>query len=762
MVKKIDNTRNSGAKPKWFDAQLLRIFEAMKPRLSDTEREALTVGDVGLEGEIYKGNIDWVSLFNRKSTELTAEEQAFLDGPVEELCRMVDDSALYASKEQDLPPETWDFIKKKGFLGMIIPKEYGGLGFSALAHSQVVGKLASRSFTPAINVMVPNSLGPAELLLHYGTPAQKKKYLPKLASGELLPCFALTRPRAGSDATGEQDIAIVKRDEAGNPYIHVESLEKRYITLGPIADVVGIAVDLKDPDNILRMGTELGITDLLVDADHPGLVKGTRHHPADVPFMNGPIRAEKGGLKLSIEDNVIGGIEGVGNGWPMLVKQLSIGRGISLPAVAVANMKKVVRIAGAYGAVRKQFKRSIGSMEGPKRIIGEMAGMTYLTEAMRLSTLRDIDGGKVPSVATAIGKLYATEHMSTAINNTVDLLGGAAVQTGPKNLVFRAFQAEIIAKTVEGANVMGLHFLVPGQGLIRPHPQILREIEASELPDRAQAAAELSRLVVREHVPNVLGNALKAFAASWKKPEKSFDGYKQQVERLSSVFNVMANASILTIGGDLKKKQNLGRRMGEVLSYLYMTACTLEKFERDGRLEEDRPLMEWACEWALNKAETAAYDFMPNYKAYLSNRSFLQSKVLPTLLKATVLPFGRRLSAPLDDLAYAAADVVQKPGAGRDRLTGDVFIDKDPESPMGVLERAFDAAIRVQPLEKNIETAVRKKQIAGGPDVIENALKAGIITQDDVDLMEKATHLAARVEQVDEFTQDGKLATPKL
>jgi len=735
---------------------LLETFKKMSPRVSETEKQVLQIGDVGVEAKIYAG--EWDGEFNRPQTQLTAEEQAFLDGPVEELCRMVNDYEIFESEEQDVPKEAWDFIKKNKFLGMVIPKQYGGLGFSAFAHSQVVQKLGSRNFAATANVMVPNSLGPAELIVHYGTEAQKNYYLPRLANGEEVPCFGLTEPNVGSDATSIETTGTVRMGKDGKPYLHITNLNKRFITLAPVATLIGLAVNVKDPDNILGKGKEPGITVALVKRDTPGLEIGNRHKPMDVPFQNGPIRSGPDGILISIDDDIVGGKEGVGNGWPMLVTLLSVGRGISLPAISMAAMKTALRISSAYGRVRKQFGMPIGEFEGVKKIIGEMAGLTYISDATRVSTLRTIDSGKIPSVATAMVKYHLTEHMRKAVDHAMDILSGKAIMYGPNNLMQRAYRLVPIGITVEGANIMGRNFMIFGQGSVRAHPYILDEIAASENKNKGQGASQLWDLLINKHIPNLLKNADRAKSMGYGKAEHSVDGYMEQIQRLSSAFNVAANLSVITIGGDLKRKENLGARMGDVMSYLYMAVCALEKFNDDGQPESDRPLMEWSCEWALEKAEEAIADFIPNYRQYLKEAAEKQPHIrminrvidLAKFLEKTALPDGRKLGKPLDVLTLKAADVVMSPGAARDKLTGGLYTPaNEPNDPAVILEKAFLKVVETEPLEAKIRKAIKAGAIKNGD--LGKAQEAGVIDAAEAEKLRETRALVADVVKVDDF-----------
>ncbi|MCB9995687.1 MAG: acyl-CoA dehydrogenase [Rhodospirillales bacterium] len=738
-----------------FKGKLLKTFQAMSPRISETEKQVLEIGDVGIEGDIYAGKIDWQALYAREKHRLSDEEKAFLEGPVEELCRMIDDYEVYEGKEQDIPQKAWDFIRENKFLGMIIPKQYGGLEFSALGHSMVIHKLASRNFTAAINVMVPNSLGPAELILHYGTEEQKEHWLPLLAEGKEIPCFGLTEPNVGSDATAIETTGTVKKDDDGKPYLHIDNVNKRYITLAPIATLIGLAVNVKDPDRILSDNPEPGITVALVKRDTPGLEIGDRHQAMRVPFQNGPIRCAEEGIKVPVEDFVVGGAKNVGKGWPMLVTLLSVGRGISLPSVSLAGMKMALRITGAYGRVRKQFGLPVGEFEGVKKHLGEMAGLTYIAEATRVATLRTIDDKKIPSVATAMVKYHLTENMRRTVTDAMDILGGKAVMHGPQNLIQRMYTTIPIGITVEGANIMTRNFMIFGQGSVRAHPYLLDEVAATENPNAKEGANQLWDLLMNKHIPNLLENADKAKYLGRKKPGNSIEGYKQQIERLSAAFNVAANISVTTIGAALKSKENLGARMGDVMSYLYMATCALEKFEDDGRPEADRPLVDWSCQWALEKAESALDEFIPNYKDYTAAAAkkvpLLRIVDMAKFLQKTTLPAGKKLSKPSDALTLKAADIILTPGEARDRLTEGVFHPAGEENnPINVLEKAFAQVIKTDPIEKTIRKAVKKGDLDSFDPAA--AAKAGVISAEDAAALEKTNELVAKVVNVDHFT----------
>ena len=571
---------------------LLHLFRRLLPPMSDTEREALEAGSVWWEAELFRGDPRWQKLLDIPAARLSAEEQAFLDGPVEELCRMLDDWDI-THVRRDLPPAVWRFLKEKGFFGLIVPRQYGGLEFSAQAHSAVVMKTASRSVTAAVTVMVPNSLGPAELLLHYGTEVQKNHYLPRLASGEEVPCFALTNPEAGSDASAMPDHGVVCRGEfEGKKGVLGIRLnwEKRYITLGPVATVLGLAFKLYDPDHLLGGSENLGITLALIPTNTPGVKIGTRHNPLNIPFQNGPNWGENVFIPL---DWIIGGPQQIGQGWRMLMESLAAGRSISLPALSTGAGKLACRATGAYARIRKQFKLPIGKFEGVEEALARMAGYTYLMDATRSLTARAVDLGEKPSVASAIAKYQLTEHMRRVVNDAMDVQGGAGICLGPRNFMGRVYQALPISITVEGANILTRTLIIFGQGAVRCHPYILREMRAATDADSERASKNFDDAIF-SHVGYTFSNAARALwlgLTGARFVPVPFQGptrrYAQHITRLSIGLALIADAAMLTLGGALKRREKLSGRFADVLSFLYLASAVIKRFEEQGRPQED-------------------------------------------------------------------------------------------------------------------------------------------------------------------------------
>ncbi len=588
---------------------LLNWFRKALPQVSQTEQEALDAGTVWWDGELFSGRPDWNKLFGTPKPRLTPDEQAFLDGPVEELCRMCDDWEI-THELNDLPPRVWQFIKDRGFLGMIIPRQYGGMGFSAYAHSQVVQKLATRSATACVSVMVPNSLGPAELLLHYGTDDQKNLYLPRLAKGLEMPCFALTGPEAGSDAGSIPDFGIVcKGLYEGREVVGIRlTWEKRYITLGPVATLLGLAFKLHDPDGLLGAREDIGITLALIPVKHPGVNIGRRHFPLNASFMNGPNWGKDVFIPM---DWVIGGREFAGQGWRMLMECLAAGRSISLPSSSAGAAKLAMRTTSAYSRVRSQFKIPIGKFEGIEEVLARMAGNTYAIDAARTMTAGSIDLGEKPSVISAIVKYHCTERGRQVINDAMDVHGGKGICLGPNNYLGRAYQQIPIGITVEGANILTRSMMIFGQGAIRCHPYVLREIAATRNTDPAQAGSEFDD-AFWDHVRFVLCNAARSLwqgvtgARLVGVPGASeLRSYTRQLTRLCAGFAFSADVSMLFLGGDLKRREKLSARLGDILSQLYIASTVLKRYEDDGRPRADLPLVKWAMDDCLNRIQDA-------------------------------------------------------------------------------------------------------------------------------------------------------------
>ena len=730
---------------------LLELFRNILPQMSSTEKEALDAGTVWWDGDLFSGKPDWKKLRAYPKPALNAEEQAFLDGPVEELCAMVNEWEI-TNDLHDLPPQAWQFIKDQGFLGMIIPKEFGGKGFSALMHSAVIVKLTSRSGTAAVSVMVPNSLGPAELLLHYGAKAQKDYYLPRLAKGLEMPCFALTSPEAGSDAGGIPDFGIVcmgewqgKKDVLG---IRL-TWEKRYITLGPIATLLGLAFRLYDPDHILGPQEDRGITLGLIPTDTVGVNIGRRHFPLNGAFMNGPNWGKDVFVPM---DYVIGGVDYVGQGWKMLMNCLAAGRSISLPASSVGMSKLATRTTGGYGRVRTQFKMSIGRFEGVEEAMARIGGNMYLMDAARVMTAGAIDLGEKPSVISAIVKYHLTERGRQVINDAMDVHGGKGICMGPNNYLGRAYQQIPIGITVEGANILTRSMIIFGQGAIRGHPFVLKEMEATHEQDSARALREFDAAFFG-HVAFAISNKARAswmgLTCAWlviAPGDRHTRHYYQQLTRLSSAFAWAADVSMFVLGGSLKRRERLSARLGDILSQLYLASTVLKRFEDDGRPEDDLPLLHWALQDALNRTQEAFYGLFEN----------LPNRLVAWALRLTIFPWGRAFDAPADTLGGKVVGLLMTPGPARDRLTQGICIPADGNDPVTVIDAALLAVIAAEPIEAKMRAAQRAGTISGefADQVAQDALTKGVITQQEADSLVRAKSLRRQVIMVDDFPKD--------
>jgi acyl-CoA dehydrogenase len=733
---------------------LIGFFRRILPQVSQTEQEALDAGTVWWDGDLFSGKPDWGKLLSYPKPTLSAEERAFLDGPVEELCRMVNDWQI-THELHDLPPPVWQFIKDQGFLGMIIPKQYGGLGFSALAHSEVVMKLSSRSGTTAVSVMVPNSLGPAELLLHYGTAEQKNRYLPRLAKGLEMPCFALTSPEAGSDAGAIPDFGIVCRGQwEGKEVLGIRlTWEKRYITLGPIATLLGLAFRLYDPDGILGSEKNLGITLALIPTRTPGVHIGRRHLPLNQAFMNGPNWGRDVFVPM---DCVIGGLGYVGQGWKMLVNCLAAGRSISLPANAAATGKMGALTTGAYGRVRQQFGLSVGRFEGVEEALARIGGNAYVMEAARVMTAGALDLGEKPSVVSAIVKYHLTERGRQVIIDAMDVHAGKGICMGPSNYLARTYQAAPIAITVEGANILTRTMIIFGQGAIQGHPYVLKEIEATKERDPEKALRNFDAAFFG-HIAFVGSNKARAFwmglteAVFVKAPgDRHTHRYYQQLTRLSSAFAFTADVAMFVLGGSLKRRERLSARLGDVLSNLYLASCALKRYEDDGRPEEDLPFLHWAMRDALCRIEEAFYGIFEN----LPNR--LVAWLLRGLIFPYILPYGREFLPPRDRLGSEVVGLLLTPGPARERLTRGVYIPTEENEPVAVLEAALRAVIAAEPIGAKVRAARDGGLVSGryADELVEEARAKGVITQEEKAVVERAKMLRRKAIMVDDFPKD--------
>jgi acyl-CoA dehydrogenase len=734
----------------------LKTYRRMLPTMSDTEREALEAGTVWWDGELFTGRPDWNKLLSAQAPRLTPDEQAFIDGPCEELCRMIDDWDI-THRRADLPPEVWDFLKRKGFFAMIIPKRYGGLEFSAYAHSCVLVKLASRSATVSSTVAVPNSLGPAELLLHYGTEEQKNHYLPRLARGEDVPCFALTAPRAGSDAASIPDTGVVCRGVYGGREVLGLRLNfsKRYITLAPVATVVGLAFKLYDPDKLLGGDrTEYGITCALIPRDTPGLKIGRRHFPLNVPFQNGPLSGKDVFVPL---DCIIGGPQMAGQGWRMLVEQLSVGRCISLPSNAAGGAKAGIFASAAYTRIRKQFNQPVGRFEGVEAALTRMAGAAYIVDAARSVTTGAIDGGEKPSVPAAMLKYHCTEFARQVANDAMDVHGGKGICLGPKNYLGRGYQVVPVAITVEGANILTRSLMILGQGAIRCHPYVLKEMNAAKEKDKRRSLRDFDKALFG-HIGYTLSNAARSFvmAATFARFSDAPDTgstrrYYQHVNKFSAQFAFATDMAMLTLGGYLKQKEHLSARLGDVLSSLYMASMVLKHYENQGRPEADLPLVEWSCRTLLYKAQEQLHDFLRNFP----------NRFIAGAMRLVIFPRGRTYFAASDRLGRAIVEPLMMPSATRDRLAWGIYRTIEPGNAIGLLQEALELSVAIEPLEKRIRVEGVKTGLITALDLpgqIEQALASGLINANEASLLREFDRKVMDIINVDDFASEELMA----
>jgi acyl-CoA dehydrogenase len=734
--------------------QILRIFRKMLPQLSQTEQEALDAGTVWWDGELFSGKPDWNKLLAYPRPELSEEEKAYIAGPVEELCAMLNEWEI-THELNDLPPHIWQFIKDNGFFGLIIPKQYGGSGFSALAHSEIVMKIGSRSGTAAVTVMVPNSLGPAELLLHYGTEEQKDYYLPRLAKGVEVPCFALTGPDAGSDAGAIPDYGIVCRGEYDgkqNVLGMRVTWEKRYITLGPVATLLGLAFKLYDPDRLLGGEEDLGITLALIPTNTQGVNIGRRHFPLNGAFQNGPNSGDNVFIPM---EWLIGGQKGVGQGWRMLMNCLAVGRSISLPATSVGTAKLAALTSGAYGRVRVQFNMPIGYFEGVEEALARIGGNTYMMDAARVMTAFAVDLGEKPSVISAIVKYHLTERGRQAINDAMDIHGGKGICIGPKNYLGRSYQQTPVSITVEGANILTRTMIIFGQGAIRCHPYVLDEINASSDTNKSRGSKDFDK-ALRGHIVfsmrNFVYSLLHGFFGKFMKkgiplgvlPETAH--YYQQLNRFSTSFALIADISLLKLGGALKRRERLSARLGDILSMLYLCSATLKRFEMDNRPSGDLPLLHWSMQDAIYQMQQAFDEFLNNFPA---------NRVMLWLLRFLVFPLGKPYTPPSDAVAHEVAQLMLEPGETRDRLTAGMYVPKAENEPLADLEKALQCAVVCEAIETKLRSAVRSGQISERNDKkITEALAKNIISAEEAETMKQMHLLRRNVIMVDDFATD--------
>lgn len=709
------------------------------PRMSETESEALEAGDTWWEADLFTGNPDWEKLLATPKPQLSMEEQAFMDGPVEELCDMLDDWKI-TWEDGDLPADAWRYIKDNRFFGMIIPKEYGGLGYSAFAHSEVIRKLSSRSATAAVTVMVPNSLGPGELLMQFGTDEQRQYWLPRLASGEEIPCFGLTSPDAGSDAAAMTDNGVVCRGTFNGEDVLGIRLNwyKRYITLAPVATVLGLAFKLRDPDHLLGDVEDLGITVALVPADLPGVTTGRRHLPSFQMFQNGPTEGKDVFIPL---DHVIGGAAQVGKGWKMLMSALAAGRGISLPSLSAAAAAFSARTTGAYARVREQFNLPIGKFEGVQARLGHIAGTAYLLDAGRWLTCAGLDEGRKLAVISAIMKMQATNRMRITVNDAMDIHAGKAVIDGPSNYLGNLYRAIPVGITVEGANILTRNLMIFGQGAIRSHPHLLKEMEALQEEDRDIALEKFDEAFWR-HVGHSFRTMGRAFVRNWSgglispapRAGKA-SRYYRQLSRHAAGFAIVSDLALLTLGGALKRKEMLSARLGDILSELYLMSAVLKRWEDEGRQPEDLPLVAYCMEESFATIDTRFAEVFAN----------LPNRFAALLAKIIVQPLGPRRRGPSDRLTMECAEILLAPSKARDRLTSGLHLGRSGDA-VAKLEHAFGLSVLTE--------RAREKMRAADIENPELAMAAGHISTEDVARIAELKKAVAEVIAVDDFAPE--------
>jgi acyl-CoA dehydrogenase len=729
----------------------MKAYRKLLPSMSATEREALDAGTVWWDGELFSGGPDWRKLMAAQAPALRPEEQAFIDGPCEQLCAMLDDWDI-THRRADMPEGVWAFIKANGFFAMIIPRRYGGLEFSAYAHSCVLTKIASRSATASSTIAVPNSLGPAELLLHYGTEQQKNHYLPRLARGEDVPCFALTGPRAGSDAASIPDTGIIcKGTWQGAQITGIRlNFSKRYITLAPIATVIGLAFRLYDPQHLLGEREDLGITCALIPRDTPGVSIGRRHFPLNIPFQNGPIQGSDVFVPM---DAIIGGFANAGQGWRMLVEQLSVGRCISLPSNAAGGAQAAVYASGAYARIRRQFNTPIGSFEGIEQVLARMAARSYIIDAGRSVTAGAIDGGEKPSVPSAMLKYHATEFSRMIANDAMDVHGGKGICLGPRNYLGRGYQIIPVAITVEGANILTRSLIIFGQGAVRCHPFVLKEMNAAKNPDH-KAGLRAFDAALMGHVGFAISNAVRSLVlgstlARFTKAPRSGPTARffQHVNRFSASFAFATDVAMLALGGYLKKKETLSARLGDVLSDMYLASMVLKHHDNQGSDAADLPIIEWACRSLLYHAQEQLHQFLRNFP----------NRWLAALMRIIIFPRGLTYFPPSDRLGRQIGALLMNPTATRERLSKFIYKTPEAHNPLGKLQEALLLAATAEPLEKRIRVEGVKTGRISALDLegqVRQALELGILNDAEAKMLRDYDAKVLDIIMVDDFAPE--------
>ncbi len=734
---------------RFISAPTLRFFRKVLPPLSDTERQAMEAGDIWWEAELFRGKPNWDLLHSYGKPALSVEEKSFIDNQVNTLLKMLDDYDI-VNQRRDLPPEVWSYLKQEGFFALIIPKKFGGKAFSAYANSTIVSKIASRSLSTAVTVMVPNSLGPGELLTHYGTEAQKQRWLPALADGTEIPCFALTGPEAGSDAGAIPDVGVVCRGQfEGKDVLGLKlTWNKRYITLAPVATVLGLAFQMRDPEHLLGDKEHLGITCALIPTSHKGVNIGRRHDPLHMAFMNGTTHGEEVFIPL---DWIIGGPEYAGKGWRMLVECLSAGRGISLPALATATGHLATKTTTAYSYIRKQFGLSIGQFEGVQEALARIISNTYQLEAARRLTTTGIDLKVKPSVVTAIAKYHMTELGRQVMNDAMDIQSGKGIQMGPKNYLAHGYMANPISITVEGANILTRSLMIFGQGATRCHPYVLAEMEAAQMQDEDEALIRFDDLLMghlgysARNAGSALLHALSYSVFAAAPVSGDTRQYYKWMGRFSAALAFVTDIAMLVLGGDLKRREMLSARLGDVLSQLYLASATLKHFEDTGRQYDDLPIVKHALETRLQLAAKALDGAIRNFP----------NRPLAWLLRLVVFPLGNRFNGPSDDLSKQVASDLQKPSPARERLTHLApEFGKEDSSGIAEVEQAFRALYACRELFSRLREAQKAGKLAKSlspEQLITAALEHKIISEEDAASLQEANRLRLAAINVDDF-----------
>ncbi|MDH6016442.1 MULTISPECIES: acyl-CoA dehydrogenase FadE [Vibrio] len=731
----------------------LSLFKKVLPAMSQTEKEALEAGTVWWEAELFKGKPEWKKLQNIADPKLSEAEQAFLDGPVNTVCEMVNDYQV-THELADLPPEVWQYLKDHKFFAMIIKKKYGGLEFSAYAQSLVLQKLTGVSSVLSSTVGVPNSLGPGELLQHYGTEEQRNHYLPRLAEGKEIPCFALTSPEAGSDAGSIPDYGIVCKGQwQGEEVLGMRlTWNKRYITLAPVATVLGLAFKLRDPDGLLGDKQELGITCALIPTDLKGVKIGNRHSPLNVPFQNGPTQGDD--LFVPI-DFIIGGQKMAGQGWRMLVECLSVGRGITLPSNSTGGIKSAALATGAYARIRRQFKQPIGRMEGVEEPLARLAGNAYVMDAASNLTVAGIDLGEKPSVISAIVKYHCTHRGQRSIIDAMDIVGGKGICLGPSNFLARSYQGAPIAITVEGANILTRSMIIYGQGAIRCHPYVLNEMEAAY--SESSDALDKFDSALAGHVSFTMSNLVRSVwfgltdgrgsdtPTPSNKADKQTQRYYQKLNRYSANLALLSDISMAVLGGSLKRRERLSARLGDILSQLYLGSATLKRFESEGSHAEDLPLVHWGMQDSLRQTEVAIDEFLANFP----------NPVIGRLLRVVLMPFGRIRRAPNDKLDSQVAHILQTPSETRSRIGRGQYLEATEYNPVGKIEKALEVILQAEPLFDKVCKETHQKRAFLRLDLVAQlGLEKGILTQEEADLLTSAEEHRLYTINVDDFSPE--------